>query len=73
MVICNCSPQAGVETGDRVWRMPLLKHYSTQMTKSDLADVNNIGTHSREGGACTAAAFLTVAVYVHRAHASSDK
>ncbi|XP_041369957.1 cytosol aminopeptidase-like isoform X2 [Gigantopelta aegis] len=50
--------KAGARTGDRVWRMPLMKHYSKQVTKSDLADVNNIGTQSREGGSCTAAAFL---------------
>lgn len=24
--------EAGAETGDRVWRMPLFKHYSKQMT-----------------------------------------
>jgi aminopeptidase len=52
--------QAGGRTGDRVWRMPLFQHYSKQVTESDLADVNNIGKHAREGGACTAAAFLQV-------------
>ncbi|XP_022106709.1 cytosol aminopeptidase-like [Acanthaster planci] len=50
--------QAGVETGDRLWRMPLFQHYSSQMTESHLADVNNIGKHARSGGSCTAAAFL---------------
>lgn len=50
--------KASVVTGDRVWRMPLFKHYSKQVTDSQLADLNNIGKYSRSGGACTAAAFL---------------
>jgi len=50
--------QAGGRTGDRVWRMPLFKHYTKQVTECHLADVNNIGTSGRYGGACTAAAFL---------------
>ncbi|KAM9315195.1 cytosol aminopeptidase isoform 2-T2 [Pholidichthys leucotaenia] len=50
--------RASVVTGDRVWRMPLFQHYTKQVTDSQLADVNNIGKHSRSGGACTAAAFL---------------
>ncbi|XP_052102453.1 cytosol aminopeptidase-like [Mytilus californianus] len=50
--------KAGSRTGDRVWRMPLLQHYSKQVTESQLADVNNIGKYARSGGACTAAAFL---------------
>ena len=50
--------KAGTRTGDRVWRMPLLKHYTKQVTESQLADVNNIGKIPRSGGACTAAAFL---------------
>ncbi|ESO98387.1 hypothetical protein LOTGIDRAFT_231435 [Lottia gigantea] len=54
----NLLHQAGGKTGDRVWRMPLFKHYSSQVTTSDLADVNNIGKYSRSGGSCTAAAFL---------------
>ncbi|KAI0221061.1 Cytosol aminopeptidase [Lamellibrachia satsuma] len=49
--------KAGSRTGDRVWRMPLFKHYTKQITESQLADLNNIGG-GREGGACTAAAFL---------------
>ncbi|GFO37818.1 leucine aminopeptidase-like protein [Plakobranchus ocellatus] len=48
---------AGMITGDRVWRMPLLKYYTKQMVKSDLADLNNIGK-KKEAGSCTAAAFL---------------
>nr|AUT77176.1 leucine aminopeptidase 3 [Sinonovacula constricta] len=49
--------QAGSRTGDRVRRMPLFNHYTKQITKCQLADVNNIGG-SRSAGACTAAAFL---------------
>lgn len=50
--------RAGAVTGDRMWRMPLFKYYTSQMTDSDLADLNNIGKRLREGGSCTAAAFL---------------
>uniref|UniRef100_A0A665T127 Cytosol aminopeptidase n=1 Tax=Echeneis naucrates TaxID=173247 RepID=A0A665T127_ECHNA len=50
--------KASVVTGDRVWRMPLFRHYTRQVTDSQLADLNNIGKYSRSGGACTAAAFL---------------
>ncbi|XP_070539846.1 cytosol aminopeptidase-like [Ptychodera flava] len=49
---------AGIETGDRLWRMPLFEHYTKQITDSQLADLNNIGKAARDGGACTAAAFL---------------
>uniref|UniRef100_A0A8C0VMU8 Cytosol aminopeptidase n=1 Tax=Cyanistes caeruleus TaxID=156563 RepID=A0A8C0VMU8_CYACU len=50
--------EASILTGDRVWRMPLFKHYTKQVTDCPLADVSNIGKYSRAGGACTAAAFL---------------
>nr|XP_022286297.1 cytosol aminopeptidase-like [Crassostrea virginica] len=49
--------KASVKSGDRVWRMPLFKHYSKKITECQLADLNNIGG-SRSAGACTAAAFL---------------
>ncbi|XP_012592986.1 cytosol aminopeptidase [Microcebus murinus] len=49
--------QASIETGDRVWRMPLFEHYTRQVVDCQLADVNNVGKY-RAGGACTAAAFL---------------
>lgn len=49
--------QAGHETGDRVWRMPLFSHYSNQMTEHDGYDLNNLGK-GKGGGSCTAAAFL---------------
>jgi len=48
---------AGCSTGDRVWRMPLWEHYTKQMKKSPLADLNNISL-TPGGGSCTAAAFL---------------
>ncbi|EHA99022.1 Cytosol aminopeptidase [Heterocephalus glaber] len=49
--------EASIETGDRVWRMPLFEHYTRQVVDCQLADVNNVGKY-RSAGACTAAAFL---------------
>ncbi len=46
---------AGARAGERVWPMPLYEDYREQL-RSELADMKNIG--GREGGACTAAAFL---------------
>lgn len=46
---------AGMETDERVWRMPMWDEYN-QLIKSDVADVKNIG--GRWGGAITAAKFL---------------
>lgn len=54
----NTIQTAGMITGDRMWRMPLLKYYSKQVTNADLADVNNVGKKKGEAGSCTAAAFL---------------
>nr|XP_018906745.1 PREDICTED: cytosol aminopeptidase-like isoform X3 [Bemisia tabaci] len=48
---------AGTVTGDRVWRFPLWKHYTSKMTEFPAVDVNNLGK-GKGGGACTAAAFL---------------
>eukprot|EP00591_Stephanopyxis_turris_P004968 CAMPEP_0195511634 /NCGR_PEP_ID=MMETSP0794_2-20130614/3889_1 /TAXON_ID=515487 /ORGANISM="Stephanopyxis turris, Strain CCMP 815" /LENGTH=573 /DNA_ID=CAMNT_0040639279 /DNA_START=21 /DNA_END=1742 /DNA_ORIENTATION=- len=42
-------------TGDRSWRMPLVKEYNEQL-KSKFADLSNLG--SRYGGAITAGLFL---------------
>ncbi|KAF6130671.1 leucine aminopeptidase 3 [Phyllostomus discolor] len=53
----NRLSEASVDTGDRVWRMPLFEHYTRQVVDCQLADVNNIGKY-RSAGACTAAAFL---------------
>lgn len=55
----NVLREAGVHTGDRVWRMPLFSHYNTQVTDSQLADCLNIGKQANQGGPCTAAAFLS--------------
>uniref|UniRef100_A0A2C9KE70 Cytosol aminopeptidase n=1 Tax=Biomphalaria glabrata TaxID=6526 RepID=A0A2C9KE70_BIOGL len=49
---------AGKVTGDRMWRMPLLKYYTGLVTEGVIADVNNISKKAREAGSCTAAAFL---------------
>ena len=57
--------KTGTHTGDRVWRMPLWKHYNKPMTESALADLNNIGNAAmggRAGGSCTAAGFLSVCI-----------
>ncbi|KAK2508531.1 hypothetical protein MC885_012246 [Smutsia gigantea] len=60
--------EASIETGDRVWRMPLFEHYTRQVVDCQLADVNNIGKY-RSAGACTAAAFLKEFVtHPHWAH-----
>ncbi|RUS84194.1 hypothetical protein EGW08_008034 [Elysia chlorotica] len=56
--IWNTIHTAGMITGDRMWRMPLLKYYTKQVTKADLADVDNVGKKRGEAGSCTAAAFL---------------
>ncbi len=57
---------AGVRADDRAWRMPIGEEYADQL-KSNFADLANIG--GREGGACTAAAFLSrFAKDLHWAH-----
>lgn len=47
---------AGVDTHERVWRMPLWPEYG-EMMKSDFADIKNI-SDTGEAGSITAAAFL---------------
>lgn len=47
--------KAGQASGERVWSMPNGPEYLEQM-KSKIADLKNTG--GREGGSCTAAAFL---------------
>ncbi len=47
---------AGIRADDRVWRLPIGDEYIDQL-KSNFADLANIG--GREGGACTAASFLS--------------
>ena len=46
---------AGLETGERLWRMPLHDSYD-RMLRSDIADMKQIG--GRPGGGITAAQFL---------------
>lgn len=46
---------AAARAGERVWPLPLYEEYREQL-RSELADLKNVG--GREGGACTAAAFL---------------
>uniref|UniRef100_A0A5S6QFZ6 Cytosol aminopeptidase n=1 Tax=Trichuris muris TaxID=70415 RepID=A0A5S6QFZ6_TRIMR len=64
-VFSNCDSlwqqmsDAGKVTGDRVWRMPLFKHYS-ECIVSNVADLCNTNKSAFKGmaGSCTAAAFL---------------
>ncbi|XP_055317163.1 cytosol aminopeptidase-like isoform X2 [Sitodiplosis mosellana] len=50
--------KASESSGDRLWRMPLLKHYTKQMTDFSAYDLDNIAKSGKGGGSCTAAAFL---------------
>ncbi|GFY67644.1 cytosol aminopeptidase [Trichonephila inaurata madagascariensis] len=54
----NILNKAGYATGDRVWRFPLYDYYKKLIKPCHLADVNNLG-HKKEGGSCSAAAFLS--------------
>jgi leucyl aminopeptidase len=57
---------AGVRADDRAWRLPIGEEYIEQL-KSNFADIANVG--GREGGACTAASFLSkFAKDLHWAH-----
>ncbi len=47
--------EAGLETGEKVWRLPLAPEYD-KMIDSDIADMKNIG--GRHAGSITAAQFL---------------
>jgi leucyl aminopeptidase len=47
---------AGQRADDRAWHMPIGDEYGDQL-KSNFADIANVG--GREGGACTAASFLS--------------
>ena len=47
---------AGLRADDRAWRLPIGEEYVEQL-KSNFADIANVG--GREGGACTAASFLS--------------
>jgi len=47
---------AGARADDRAWALPIGEEYVDQL-KSNFADIANVG--GREGGACTAASFLS--------------
>jgi len=47
---------AGTRADDRAWRLPIGDEYA-ELLKSNFADIANVG--GREGGACTAATFLS--------------
>jgi leucyl aminopeptidase len=53
--LANRLLQAGVETGEKLWRMPLAAEYD-RLIDSDIADVKNIG--GRNAGSITASQFL---------------
>jgi len=69
----NALRQAGNDSGERVWEMPLWDEYFEQL-KSDVADMRNIG--GRGGGMITAAMFLSKFAgdypWVHLDIASTD-
>ncbi|MFA5412109.1 MAG: leucyl aminopeptidase family protein [Candidatus Micrarchaeia archaeon] len=66
----------GLETGERVWELPLWKEYS-EMVKGDYTDLKNMGSESGEASTITAAAFLKEFVgktpWVHLDMASVEK
>lgn len=47
--------KVGAETGEKLWRMPLVPEYGEQI-KSKIADLKNVG--ARPGSSITAALFL---------------
>lgn len=49
--------EAGEETRERVWRMPIWKEYA-DFIKSDLADIKNTGSEIGEASSITASKFL---------------
>ena len=53
--LINALQDAGEESGERIWQLPLWDEYDQQI-KSDVADMKNIG--GRAAGTITAAAFL---------------
>ena len=54
-VLAGALNEAGDQTGEKVWRLPLDPEYTEQL-KSEVADVKNIG--GRPGGSITAGAYL---------------
>jgi leucyl aminopeptidase len=53
--LCQKLTEAGLATGERVWRMPLDEAYDKQI-RSEIADMKNVG--GRPGGSITAAHFI---------------
>ena len=53
--LCQKITEAGLATGEKVWRMPLSDEYDKQI-RSEIADMKNIG--GRPGGSITAAQFI---------------
>ena len=49
--------KASKNTGEKFWRMPLDEAYRKEM-ESEIADLKNLGSLGRYGGACSAAGFL---------------
>jgi leucyl aminopeptidase len=49
--------KASKQTGEKFWRMPLDEAYRKEM-ESEVADLKNLGSLGRYGGACSAAGFL---------------
>ena len=47
----------GQETYERVWSLPIWEEYS-EMIKSDIADVKNLGSEHGEAGTITAGMFI---------------
>lgn len=47
---------ASIHTGDRIWRMPLWKHFTKKVTAHPVADVRDL--YRSAGAPCTCAAFL---------------
>ena len=55
-IVADVLYKSGIETNDKVWRMPLHEEYNKEL-KSPFVDLKNIGT-GRYGGTITAAQFL---------------
>ena len=55
-IVADVLYKSGIETNDKVWRMPLHEEYNKEL-KSPFVDLKNIGT-GRYGGSITAAQFL---------------
>lgn len=49
--------KSSANTGEKFWRMPLDEAYKKEM-ESEVADLKNLGSLGRYGGACSAAGFL---------------